>query len=448
MIFHFLHDKGALMLNLLRRHGQMIGLTICLLMSGSVQAALEVEINGGAAQMIPVAILPFAEPLNTANKQHLHEVISNDLKNSGLFRIINTSGMPALPTEPSQIRYPEWAALKAQGLSVGDVQVTANGQLKVSVQVMDVLRQTPLLQLNYTVPTSQYRHVAHLIADEIYLKFTGQPGAFATRIAYVTRAGKRFTLQVADADGYNAQTLVASNEPIISPAWSPDGTRMAYVSYEKKKPVVFVQSLYTGERKVVANFKGNNSAPAWSPDGSKLAVVLTYGANSQLYTISLDGQNLQQVTKSNHIDTEPAFSPDGQYIYFTSDRGGRPQIYKVPAAGGSVSRVTFEGGYNVSPRFSPDGRYLTYIRNDGGSFKVAVQELAGGDVKLLSIGAQDESPSFAPNSRTIMYTSRVGGRNTLATVTVDGLVRQRLSEASGDIREPAWGPAQASKNNH
>lgn len=410
------------------------------------QAALEIEISGGSAIQVPIAILPLAESASVQGKNRLHEIISNDLKGSGLFRIINTSGMPALPTSPAQIRYTDWTALKAQGLSLGDVQPLPNGNLKVSVQVMDVLRQTPLLQLNYTIPPTQYRHVAHLIADQIYEKFTGQPGSFATRIAYVTKVGKRFTLQVADADGFNAQTLVASNEPIISPTWSPDGNRMAYVSFEKKKPVVFVQSLYTGERKVVANFKGNNSAPAWAPDGSKLAVVLTYGANSQIYTISQDGSNLQQVTKSNAIDTEPAFSPDGQWIYFSSDRGGRPQIYKVPASGGSPSRVTFEGGYNVSPRFSPDGRYLTYIRNDGGSFKVALQDLGTGDVKLLSTGSQDESPSFAPNGRTLMYATRVGGRGTLATVTVDGLVRQRLSEAGGDIREPAWGPAQVMKN--
>lgn len=410
------------------------------------KAALEIEISGGSAIQVPIAILPMAESASVQGKNRLHEIISNDLKGSGLFRIINTSGMPALPTTPAQIRYTDWTALKAQGLSLGDVQPLPNGNLKVSVQVMDVLRQTSLLQLNYTIPPTQYRHVAHLIADQIYEKFTGQPGSFATRIAYVTKVGKRFTLQVADADGFNAQTLVASNEPIISPAWSPDGNKMAYVSFEKKKPVVFVQSLYTGERKVVANFKGNNSAPAWAPDGSKLAVVLTYGANSQIYTISQDGSNLQQVTKSNAIDTEPAFSPDGQWIYFSSDRGGRPQIYKVPASGGSPSRVTFEGGYNVSPRFSPDGRYLTYIRNDGGSFKVALQELGTGDVKLLSTGSQDESPSFAPNGRTLMYATRVGGRGTLATVTVDGLVRQRLSEAGGDIREPAWGPAQAIKN--
>lgn len=414
-----------------------------LIFSVAAHAALELEISGGSAIQIPIAILPMAENGGVQSNSRLHEIISNDLRGSGMFRIINTSGMPALPTTAAQIKYTDWTALKAQGLSLGEVQ-QVGGNLKVLVQVMDVLRQTPLLQLTYTVSPSQYRHVAHLIADQIYEKFTGQPGAFATRIAYVTKVGKRFTLQIADYDGFNAQTLVSSNEPIISPAWSPDGTKMAYVSFEKKKPIVFIQSLYTGERKVVANFKGNNSAPAWSPDGSKLAVVLTYGANSQIYTISADGTNLQQVTKSSAIDTEPAFSPDGQYIYFTSDRGGRPQIYKVAAAGGAASRVTFEGAYNVSPRFSPDGKYLTYIRNDGGSFKVAVQDLGTGNVKVLSNGSQDESPSFAPNARTIMYATRVGGKGTLATVTVDGLVRQRLSEAGGDIREPAWGPAQAS----
>lgn len=414
-----------------------------LIFSVGAHAALELEISGGSAIQVPIAILPMAESGGVQSSSRLHEIISNDLRGSGMFRIINTSGMPALPTTASQIKYTDWTALKAQGLSLGEVQ-QVGGNLKVSVQVMDVLRQTALLQLTYTVAPSQYRHVAHLIADQIYEKFTGQPGAFATRIAYVTKVGKRFTLQIADYDGFNAQTLVSSNEPIISPAWSPDGTKMAYVSFEKKKPIVFIQSLYTGERKIVANFKGNNSAPAWSPDGSKLAVVLTYGANSQIYTISADGTNLQQVTKSSAIDTEPAFSPDGQYIYFTSDRGGRPQIYKVAATGGTASRVTFEGAYNVSPRFSPDGKYLAFIRNDGGSFKVGVQELGTGNVKVLSGGSQDESPSFAPNSRTIMYATRVGGKGTLATVTVDGLVRQRLSEAGGDIREPAWGPAQAS----
>lgn len=418
---------------------QLVTLFVCFVVSPlRAQAALEIEINGGAAQQIPVAILPMAEPSTLPEKNRMHEIIANDLKSSGLFRVINTSGMPALPVSLSQVRFSDWVGLKAQGLTLGEVQLLANGQLKVNVQLIDVLRQSSMFQMNFTFPLSQYRHAAHMIADAIYEKFTGQPGAFASQIAFVSKLGKRYTLYVADTDGFNAQTLVASNEPIISPAWSPDCSQMAYVSFEKKKPVVFVQSLYSGDRHEVANFKGNNSAPAWSPDGKKIAVVLTYGANSQIYTIQPDGDDLQRVTKSNAIDTEPVFSPDGQWIYFDSDRGGRPQIYKVPVSGGSPTRVTFDGSYNVSPRFSADGQFLTFIRNDGGAFRVVLQNLTTGDTKVLSDGPQDESPTFAPNGRTIMYATRVAGRGTLATVSVDGQIKQKLQVVSGDIREPAW----------
>ncbi len=403
-------------------------------------AALEIEISGGGAQQIPVAILPFAEPAGIASKDSLHEIIAADLKRSGLFRVLETRGMANLPTAASQIKYAEWIALQAQAMTVGHVESLGGGRLKVSFQLMDVLKQNQLIGMDYQIASTQIRATAHKIADAIYEKLTGQRGDFSSRIAYINKIGKRYTLQVSDADGYNAQNVVSSNEPIISPAWSPDGTRMAYVSFEKKKPIVYVQSLTTGDRKILANYKGNNSAPAWSPDGSKLAIVLTYGANSQIYTISADGGDLKQVTKSNAIDTEPAFSPDGKFIYFTSDRGGRPQIYKVSASGGDATRVTFEGAYNVSPRFSPDGRYLAYIRNDGGKFRVALQDLSNGQVQLLSEGAQDESPSFSPNGRVILYATKVRGKGSLAAVSSDGRVRQRLSESGGDVREPAWAP--------
>lgn len=403
-------------------------------------AALEIEISGGGAQQIPVAILPFAEPAGIASKDSLHEIIAADLKRSGLFRVLETRGMANLPTAASQIKYAEWSALQAQAMTVGHVESLGGGRLKVSFQLMDVLKQNQLIGMDYQIMPTQIRATAHKIADAIYEKLTGQRGDFSSRIAYINKIGKRYTLQVSDADGYNAQNVVSSNEPIISPAWSPDGTKMAYVSFEKKKPIVYVQSLTTGDRKILANYKGNNSAPAWSPDGSKLAIVLTYGANSQIYTISADGGDLRQVTKSNAIDTEPAFSPDGKFIYFTSDRGGRPQIYKVSASGGDATRVTFEGAYNVSPRFSPDGRYLAYIRNDGGKFRVALQDLTNGQVQLLSEGAQDESPSFSPNGRVILYATKVRGKGSLAAVSSDGRVRQRLSEATGDVREPAWAP--------
>ena len=400
-------------------------------------AALEIEISGGGSSQIPIAIVPFGGASNT--KENINEIVAADLARSGLFKVLETRGMANLPFNASQIKYAQWTALQAQALAVGNVE-HVGGKLKVSFQLMDALKQTQLAGMEYQINPSQTRTTAHKIADVIYQKLTGQSGMFASHIAYITKTGKQYALQVADADGFNPQPVLRSNEPIISPAWSPDGSKLAYVSFQKKKPIIYVQSLTGGAQNVLANYKGNNSAPAWSPDGSKLAVVLTYGANSQIYTVSSSGGDLKQVTKSGGIDTEPAFSPDGAWIYFSSDRGGKPQIYKTPAGGGAVSRVTFEGSYNVSPRFSPDGKSLAYIRNDGGKFRVAMQDLASGQVQLLSEGAQDESPSFAPNGRVILYATKARGRGALAAVSIDGSVHQRLNDASGDVREPAWGP--------
>jgi len=427
-------------MNVFKSIFSVISLLLSICFINVANAALEIEISGGGAQQIPVAILPFAETTGVSTKEMIHQIVAADLKSSGLFRVLDTRGMANLPTTPPQIKYPEWAALQAQAMTVGSVESVSGGNLNVSFYLMDVLKQTQLVGMNYQIKPTQLRATAHKIADAIYEKLTGQPGAFGSRIAYINKVGSRYTLQVADADGYNPQNVVSSNEPLISPSWSPDGTRMAYVSFEKKKPIVYVQSLRTGERQVLANYKGNNSAPAWSPDGSKLAIVLTYGANSQIYTINADGSGLKKITSSRSIDTEPAFSPDGQYIYFSSDRGGNPQIYKVSVTGGTPTRVTFDGAYNLSPHFSPDGRYLTYIRRDAGKFRVAVQDLTNGQVQLLSEGSQDESPSFSPNGRVILYATKVRGRGTLASVSIDGRVRQRLSESNGDVREPSWAP--------
>ena len=412
-------------------------LSASLFVTTLANAALEIEISGGSAQQVPIAIVPFAQSGNESD--NISSIVAADLKRSGLFKVLETGGVVNRPSDITQIKFSEWSNLQAQALAVGTVEAMPNNRLKVTFQLADVLKQTQLTGMQYTIAPNQIRATAHKIADVIYQKLTGESGIFASRIAYITKANGRYMLKVADADGENPLTMVSSKEPIISPAWSPEGSRIAYVSFEKKKPIVYIQSL-SGQRSVLAGFKGNNSAPAWSPDGNKLAIVLTYGANSQVYTINADGSNLNRITKGGAIDTEPTWSTDAKWIYFTSDRGGRPQIYKVPASGGDPQRVTFEGAYNVSPRFSPDGKSLAMIRNDGGKFRVALQDLTSGQVQLLSDGSQDESPSFAPNGRVILYATRSSGHGALAAVSADGRVKQKLNESGGDIREPAWGP--------
>ena len=415
----------------------LVVLSASLFVTTLANAALEIEISGGSAQQVPIAIVPFAQSGNESD--NISSIVAADLKRSGLFKVLETGGVVNRPSDITQIKFSEWSNLQAQALAVGTVEAMPNNRLKVTFQLADVLKQTQLTGMQYTIAPNQIRATAHKIADVIYQKLTGESGIFASRIAYITKANGRYMLKVADADGENPLTMVSSKEPIISPAWSPEGSRIAYVSFEKKKPIVYIQSL-SGQRSVLAGFKGNNSAPAWSPDGNKLAIVLTYGANSQVYTINADGSNLNRITKGGAIDTEPTWSTDAKWIYFTSDRGGRPQIYKVPASGGDPQRVTFEGAYNVSPRFSPDGKSLAMIRNDGGKFRVALQELTSGQVQLLSDGSQDESPSFAPNGRVILYATRSSGHGALAAVSADGRVKQKLNESGGDIREPAWGP--------
>jgi TolB protein len=407
------------------------------------RAELTVEVVGGAAQQIPIAIVPFAAPNGNSviQQDNITNVIGADLRMSGLFRVLETRGVATQPHTISEVKYSDWTAIQAQALTIGTVEALPGNRLKVSFRLLDVLKQNQLLAMEFNITQSQQRATAHRIADMIYEKLTGEKGVFATRITYVNKENGRYSLQVADADGFNAQTVVSSKEPLISPSWSPDGTKLAYVSFEKKKPIIFVQSLVSGQRIVLANFKGNNSAPAWSPDGTKLAIVLTYSANSQIYVINADGTGLQQVSFSNGIDTEPEWSPDGSSIYFTSNRGGGPQIYRMPATGGDAKRITFEGSYNVSPHVSTDGKLLTFIKQTPAGFKVAVQDLATGQVQTLSDTAQDESPSFAPNGRMILYATSVGGKGSLAAVSVDGRVKQRLKDSGGDVREPSWGSA-------
>ena len=401
-------------------------------------AALTIEIIGTGANQFPIAVAPFRT--ETGAPQPLTPVIGADLARSGVFKLVDAGGVTPAPYEPQDLNYGTWRARGADAIVIGSVTPTSDGRFEVRFRLMDVAKQTQLAGYAYTASAAQLRHTAHKIADVVYETLTGDKGVFSTRIIYVVKQAKRYELQVADADGYGAQTILGSNEPIISPAWSPDGTQIAYVSFEQKKPVVYVQSLQTGQRRALANFFGSNSAPAWSPDGRRLAVVLTKDGGSQIYLLNVDGSGVTRLTRSSAIDTEPNFSPDGQLLIFTSDRGGSPQIYGMPATGGDARRLTFEGTYNVSPRFSPDGKSFTFIQRNGARFNVAVQDLATRQVQVLTDGSVDESPTFSPNGRMILYASSQGGRGILSAVSSDGRVKQRLTADNGDVREPAWGP--------
>lgn len=402
----------------------------------SVQAQLSIEITGAGAQRLPIAITDFAGERGVS--QALTSVIRSDLERSGLFQLVDTTGVAM--DENTAPSHAEWKGKGADALAAGSVHAAPDGRYETRFRLYDTQKQSAIAGQALAHASNQIRTTAHRIADTIYEKLTGERGIFSTRIAYVVKGAGRYELQIADADGNGAQSALASREPIISPAWSPDGGKLAYVSFEAKKPIVYVHDLATGKRHVVANFKGSNSAPAWSPDGRKLAVVLTKDGASQLYLVNADGSGVTRLASSSGIDTEPQFSPDGQFIYFTSDRGGSPQVYRQPVAGGAAQRVTFDGSYNVTPRLSPDGKTLAFVTRSEGRFRVAVMDLATRQVQVLTDTAKDESPSFAPNGRMILFATEVGGRGVLAAVSTDGRVKQRLSVQAADVREPAWGP--------
>lgn len=420
----------------LRLQRALMVLVAAMVCAVPARAQFRVEISGVGATQVPIAIAKFRDEDKAG--QALANIIRSDLERSGLFRNIDA---PAVVDETAQPAMSEWRSRNADALVGGSVTKLADGRFDVRFKLWDVVKGAELGGQSSVVDATDLRLAAHRVADFVHEKLTGEKGVFSTRIAYVTKGGGRFTLRVADSDGEGGQVAVNSAEPLISPAWSPDGKELAYVSFESQKAVVIVQDVATGKRRTIAAFRGSNSAPAWSPDGQQLALTLSRDGGAQLYLMNRFGEGVRRLTSSSAIDTEPVFSPDGKTVYFVSDRGGGPQIYRVPVAGGNAERVSFSGNYNISPAISPNGRSLAYITRQGNAFKLALLDLsAGATPQMLSDTSDDESPSFSPNGRLLIYATRSQGRDVLMTTTLDGKIKARLVSTTADVREPTWGP--------
>lgn len=400
-------------------------------------AQFRVEISGVGATQLPIAVTRFRDEEKAP--QPVAAIVRADLERSGYFRPIDGNGTAL--DETSRPVMSDWRAKNVDALAAGSMLKLADGRYDVRFKLWDVVKGSDLGGQASAVDPADLRLAAHRIADIIYEKLTGDRGVFSTRIAYVTKGGGRYTLRVADADGEGGQVALNSPEPIISPSWSPNGLELAYVSFENQKAVIYAQEVATGKRRVVANFRGSNSAPAWSPDGSTMVATLSREGGSQLFLMDRNGGNVRRLTSSSSIDTEPVFSADGKTIYFISDRSGGPQIYRVGAGGGNPERITFVGSYNVSPAISPDGRTLAYISRSGNVFRLHTLDLSpGAQPVALTDTVDDESPSFAPNGKLIIYATRADGRDVLMTTTLDGRIKARLVSTTADVREPAWGP--------
>lgn len=406
------------------------------------RGGLEIDIVGGNAAALPIAVVPFG---GSCGDTDVGGVVRADLARSGQFRTLDPATLPERPTEGSEVAYPTWRVLKQDFLLVGRC-VASGSDYRTEYELFDVAKQQRLLGFALTAPAGAMRDVSHQISDAVYEKILGVRGAFWTRIAYVTANGlgreARYALVVADADGYNPRTVVNSSEPLMSPSWSPDGRKLAYVSFEGGNSGVWMQDIATGSRNKLTSFRGINGAPSFSPDGGRLALTLSKGGNPDIYVMDLASKHLTQVTNHFGIDTEPTWSADGASLYFTSDRGGRPQVYQVASSGGSATRVTFDGSYNASPSLSFDGKKMATAQGAGNVYRIALMDRSTGSPRwsMLSPGSLDESPSFAPNGAMVLYAAREGRRGVLYAVSADGRVRQRLVLANGDVREPAWSP--------
>lgn len=415
-----------------------------LLVAIVARAELVVEVTQGVTEPTPVAVVPF-EWNGGSEMEDVAQVISNDLGRSGFFKTMPRANMLSNPYRQDQVFYRDWRISGNDYLVIGRLEPQSDGQVRVTAELFDVLQERRVWGQVVNGTPANMRDVAHYLADQIFEELTGIKGAFSTRIVYVTAdslgAGNfRYRLQMADSDGARPRTILESKEPILSPSWSRDASKLAYVSFESGRPSIYIQHLATGQRQRIQSFKGLNGAPAWSPSGDKLAVVLSKDGNPEIYVLTLATGQLDRVTRHYGIDTEPTWSPDGQSLVFTSDRGGRPQIYSLNLQSRDLKRLTFEGVSNSRGRMTQDGRFLTMVHQDSEGFHIAVQDLKDGRLDILTNSRLDESPTIAPNGSIILYATKKGGRGVLAGVSLDGNVRFTMPSSSGDVREPAWSP--------
>nr|WP_288466119.1 Tol-Pal system beta propeller repeat protein TolB [uncultured Pseudomonas sp.] len=413
---------------------------------GTVQAADPLVISTGTDRATPIAVVPFGWQGGNVLPEDISTIVGNDLRNTGVFEPIPRQNMISLPTQASEVIFRDWKALGAQYVLVGNI-VPNGARLQVQYALFNVATEQQVMTGTVGGGTDQLRDMAHYIADQSFEKLTGVKGAFSTRMLYVTaeRFGvnnTRYTLQRSDYDGARAVTLLQSREPILSPSFASDGKRIAYVSFEQKRPRIFVQNVDTGRREQITNFEGLNGAPAWSPDGSKLAFTLSRDGNPEIYVMDMGSRNLRRITNNSAIDTEPFWGKDGQTIYFTSDRSGKPQIYKTNANGGGAERVTFVGNYNANPKLSADEKTLVMVHRQEGftNFQIAAQDLQRGSVRVLSNTSLNDSPTVAPNGTMLIYATRQQDRGVLMLVSINGRVRIPIPTAQGDVREPSWSP--------
>ena len=413
-------------------------------MLSNAYAALTIEITEGVEGALPIAVVPFdTSRLSTKLPVDIGAIVASDLNRSGVLKSMERAKLPAKPHYSNQVQYARWRGAGQDYLVVGRVLEKSAGVYNIEFQLLDVLKQKQLLGRSMTAKKRNLRSRAHQISDFIYEQITGTRGAFNTRIAYVraqTKPARKYVLQVADSDGFNAQNVLQSDEPIMSPSWSPDGKSLAYVSFESSRPVIFIQHLATARRQKVAGFKGLNSAPSWSPNGKFLALVLSKDGSPDVYTLNTATKRLKRLTTHRSIDTEPVWSSDGKSVIFTSDRSGAPQLYRVSANGGKAKRITFEGRYNSAASLSPDGRFIAMVHSERGQYKIAQYEFETGNLIVLTDSTLDESPSFSPNGKMVLYASTRGDNGFLFAVSIDGRAKHKLSDQAGDIREPVWGP--------